>query len=330
MGAAGVGLYSYLGSSAAEATFGTAQTRDNFLEFTNESLNWTPTTKSAQGIRATGLVPLATQDKLVSVAAAGDINCYVPTKGFGRYLAMSLGAPTTTTITGTPNAYQHVFTMQDLDGNSRTFQVGMKQDGAYVTKTITGGKVTSLKLALAQSDFLTATISIDGQDATEDEDADTPTFLAGRGVFSFVDGAITVDGSPYVGVTAYDLTIPTSLKTDSYYLGAQGKKGEQARDGFPQPTGTLTADWIDDVLTGKFLSQASLGLVLTMTAATINAVPAVETFKVELPSIKLGGDLPQVGGPGVISLSSSFRVLDDGTNPPVKITYIESAETAVT
>jgi hypothetical protein len=337
--ATGVGYQSFLGSSVEEASFGAATARTNFLEFTDESLTWEPTTKSAQGIRGGAFVPLESQDQVVSVSGGGDVTCYVPTKGFGRYLLMSMGAVATTTISGTggtpsTDAYQHVFTMADLDGNSRTWQVATKLGGVYKTKTLTGTKVTTLKLAMAQSDFLTATLSLDAQNVSTTVAADTPTFLAGRGVFSYADAnaTLTVDGAAFDGVTAWDLSIPNELRTDGYFFGAGGTKTEQSRNGFPMPTGTLTAEWQSQTLVDKFMSQDSLALVITCTNKLINSVSSVDTYemlKIEMPCVKLGGELPKVGGPGVISLSHPFRVLDNETDEPITVTYV-SVDTAVT
>jgi hypothetical protein len=322
------GIFGQL-TSGVETVYGTPVARDRGIEFTTEGMNYAPTRKSAMGIHAGGMVALASQQQTVAISATGSVTCYVPTKQFGRYLLHSLGAVATTTLSGTPtNGYQHVFTLAELQGKSLTIQKGVpRRDGTIVPYTFTGSKISSLQLSLQAQDFLTATMNFDSQDMQTAPALDTPTYPTGRAAFSYVNATVTIDGTAYSGVTGWDLTIDNKPKVDDFFIGGGGKKNEPVRNDWLGLTGTLSGAFFDATLVNKFITDASAALVLTITAGQINTVPTLETFKVELPAIRFSGDTPNIQGASAPTLSLPYEVLDDGTNPPIKITYISTDTT---
>jgi hypothetical protein len=317
-------------TTGVETVYGTSVARDRGIEITGEQMDYNPTRKSAMGIHAGGMVALASQQQTVAVSGAGSVTCYVPTKQFGRLLLHTLGSVATTTLSGTPtNGFQHVFTLAELQGKSLTIQKGMpRRDNTVVPYTFTGAKMTSMQLSLQAQDFLTTTMNWDFQDMQTAPALDTPTYPSGRAAFSYVNATILIDGSAYSGITGWDLTIDNKPKVDDYFIGGGGKKNEPVRNDWLGLTGNLSGAFFDSTLLNKFITNSSAALILTITAGQINTVPTVETFKVELPAIRFTGNMPNLQGAAAPTLSMPYEVLDDGTNPPVKITYISTDATS--
>jgi hypothetical protein len=72
------------------------------------------------------------------------------------------------------------------------------------------------------------------------------------------------------------------------------------------------------------MADTTAGLKLTFTGADIgtSAATTFELLEIVLPACKFDGDVPMVSGPGVIDVSFSFTVYDDGTNPAFTINYV--------
>lgn len=40
-----------------------------------------------------------------------------------------------------------------------------------------------------------------------------------------------------------------------------------------------------------------------------------------MPSVRYMGATPQIGGPGIVQTPIPFEILDNGTDPPIKLEY---------
>jgi len=317
--AIGSGIGSQLGI-ATETTFNTSVTVTRFYEFTSENLKFNKKTAVGMGLRAGGQLPRSQRRVVTTTDAGGEIMIDLPTKGLGLLLSHALGsAPSPTTVT--TGVYSYSFTLGDVYGRSFTAQVGVPQYGGTVTpKTVSGSKIQSFELAVANAGIATGKFTVDSASLTTGTSLATASFSSGNNLFHFAQGAITVDGSSVANVKDFSITVDNTLKQDRYNLGASGIKAEQVINGFRKIAGKLTAEFTDTSFFTKYYNDTTTALVLTFTGAVI-ANGQSEKLTITIPAVKFDADTPNVASPAVIDLAMAFEAYDDGTNAPLTIVY---------
>ena len=317
--AIGSGIGSQLGI-AAETTYNNAVTVTRFYEFTNENLNYVKKIAVGMGLRAGGLLPRSNRRVVTTSNVTGDLTLDLPTRGLGLLLAQAMGN-SPSAVTTTTGVYSYSFNLGDVYGRSFTAQVGVPQYGGTVTpKTISGAKISSFELAVANGGIATGKFSVDAAALTTGTSLATASYATTGNLFHFAQGAVTVDGSSVANIKDFTLTVNNTLKVDRYNLGSSGIKAEQVINGFRTITGKMTAEFTDTTLLTKFLADSAAAIVVTFTGAVI-ANGATEKLTITIPAAKFDADTPNVPGPGVIDLAMTFTVYDDGTNQPLTIAY---------
>lgn len=307
--AIGSGIGSQLGI-ATETTFNTPVTVSRFYEFTSESLNYNKKVVVGMGLRAGGLLPRSQRRVVTTSDASGEINLDLPTSGLGLLLAHAMGSfPTKVGSAFT-------FTLGDVYGKSFTSQVGVPQyNGTVTPKTLGGCKISNFELAVSNAGLATGKFGVDGASITTGTALATASYSASTSLFNFAQGAITVDGSPVANIKDFSLTVDNTLKNDRYNLGSAGIKAEQLINGFRAVKGKITAEFTDTTLLAKYLADTTLSLNLTFTG------PSSTALSITVSAVKLDGEVPQVGGPGVIDINFTFEAYDNGTDAPLTIVY---------
>jgi len=324
--AIGAGIGAQLGI-VTEVTFNTYLAVSRFYEFTSESIQYNKKTAVGMGLRAGGQLPRAQRRVVTSYDAGGDITLDLPTRGLGLLLSHAMGsAPTPTTVS--TGVYSYSFTLGDVYGRSFSAQVGVPQyNGTVMAKTVTGVKVQSFELAVANNGIATGKFTVDAAGFVTSQALATASYSAAGSVFNFSQGSLTVDAVAVANVKDFSLTIDNSLKQDRFTLNGLATKSEQTISGFRKVSGKLTAEFTDVTLMNKFLTDTSAALVLSFVGSTI-AATYKDTLTITLPAVKFNADTPNVAGPGVVDLAMTFDVFDDGTNPPVTIFY-QTADAAL-
>jgi len=324
--AIGAGIGASLGI-ATETTFATGVTVTRFYEFNSESFEYNKKTVVGQGLRAGGQLPRSQRRVVAASDSTGDFSLDLPTRGLGLLLSHAMGnAPTPTNPT--TGVYLYTFVLGDVYGRSFTTQVGVPQYGGTVTpKTMSGCKINSFELAVANSGLATGKFNVDAAALTTSTGLATPSYALNGSIFHFAQGAVLVDGAAVANIKDFSITVDNTLKTDRYNLGAAGVKSEQGINGFRKISGKITAEFTDTALLAKFLADTTASLALTLTGSTI-ASTYKDTLSITVSAVKLDGEAPKVGGPGVVDLSLSFEAYDNGTDAPLTITY-QTADTAL-
>lgn len=319
--AIGSGIGSWLGIKK-ESSFNTAVTVDRFYEFNSESTKYNKNTVVGQGLRAGGLTPRANRRVVTTKGSEGDFEIDLPSRGLGLLLSLATGSVPTGTLAN--GAYTYQFTPDDLLGDSFTTQIAVPQYGGTLTyKTMSGCKMNSFELSVGAGDIAKGKFTIDGVTFTAGSSTSaTPAYsnFATTNLFHFAQGSVTDNSSTtYANIKDFTFSVDNSLKTDRYNLGATGAKAEQIINGFRAITGKVTAEFTDTVLLDKFIADTTAGLKVTFTGGTIGTT--TELLEIVIPAAKFDGDVPMVSGPGVIDVSFSFTVYDDGSNAPFTINY---------
>lgn len=324
--AIGAGVGAQLGI-ATETTFNTYATVSRFYEFTSENLQYKKKTAVGQGLRAGGLLPRSQRRVVTTFEAGGDLMLDLPTRGLGLLLSHAMGsAPSPTTVT--TGVYSYTFTLGDVYGRSFSAQVGVPQyGGSVLAKTVTGAKVQSFELGVANGGIATGKFTLDGAGFATTQTLATASYSLNGSVFHFAQGSLTVDGSAVANVKDFSVSIDNALKQDRFTLGGLGAKSEQTISGFRKVSGKMTAEFTDTTLMNKFLTDSSAALVLSFVGNTISSTYK-DTLTITIPAAKFDADTPNVAGPGSVDLGMSFEAYDDGTNAPVTVFY-QTADAAL-
>jgi hypothetical protein len=75
-----------------------------------------------------------------------------------------------------------------------------------------------------------------------------------------------------------------------------------------------------------FAQDTTTSLELTFVGPTVSTSNYL--LDIIIPNIKLDGESPKVGGPGVVTQAVPFTGLDDEATVPIQITY-QSEDTAI-
>jgi len=324
--AIGAGIGAQLGI-ITETTFNTYIAVTRFYEFTSENITYNKKTAVGMGLRAGGQLPRSQRRVVTSYDAGGDIMLDLPTRGLGVLLSHAMGsAPSPTTVS--TGVYSYTFTLGDVYGRSFSAQVGVPQYGGTVlAKTVTGAKIQSFELAVANSGIATGKFTVDAAGFVTTQSLATASYSATGSVFNFSQGSLTVDATAVANVKDFSITVDNSLKQDRFTLGGLGAKSEQTINGFRKVSGKLTAEFTDVTLMNKFLTDSAAALVLSFVGSTI-ASTYKDTLTITIPAAKFDADTPNVTGPGTVDLAMTFEVYDDGTNQPVTVFY-QTAEAAL-
>ena len=319
-------------STGVEATYGTPVVTDRFYEIVSESLRRNQTVIQSNGIRAgsSGKLRRGSRRALTQRWGEGDVVMEVATKGMGRWFQSMLGGTSTIVQQGVTTAYLQTHSLGSLGGRSLTIQKGLRDSTGTEVESFTfhGCKVTSWELAIGVGEILRLTTSIDA------EDVDTATALAApsyttANVFHYAQGTLRVGGTTVANVSDASVSGENSLRTDAFFLGTGGLKGEPGVNDFRGVTGSLTAEFQSAAtFYDRYAADTPAELVLEFVGAAIGASGFNERLTIRVPEVHFTGEPPAVDGPGVINESVDFEGADDGTNPGVTIEYM-SSDTAI-
>lgn len=149
----------------------------------------------------------------------------------------------------------------------------------------------------------------------------TPTLTA---------GVLSMSGqSTAANIRSCNFKETHALDTSRYFLGSNGFKAEQIENGFRKLSGTFVAEFLSaETYYNAFAADTTTGLQLTFTGGTAGTSGTnSDTLSIIFPNIKLDGESPMVGGPGVVTESCSFTGLDDNATAPYQIQYVSSDST---
>jgi hypothetical protein len=304
-----------------EATWGTRQAPDHYIEFLNEGFGLSIARIDSKALRAGTRV--ARSDRWVSGAHSVQwkLSVQAQTRSLGLILKHLLGAVSTTTPGGGTNSRTHKFTLGDLTGKGLTVQVGRPSTDETVRPfDYTGCKVTDATFKYAVDSPVEIDFSGVGKDEDTSQTLAVATYATPLEVLSWQNATFTVGGSAYAAQQA-DFTVAHKFDTSRVNMGATTIKEPIVND-LSDLTGTFSSEFID--LTGytRFVNGTTGALV--MDALSVNYLEGTikGELKITLPYVRFDGDTANVGGPGILTQPIKWTALDDGsTDAPVKIEY---------
>lgn len=341
----GTGLDAQLGL-VAEVTYGTPLTVTRFVEFNSESISNTPTWLEPTGLRSGRKFKRVARVVQSRQDVAGDVSLEHATKGMGLLWAHALGSAGVATQVALTAAWEQIHIPGDKLGKSLTVQVGRPQpsDGVVKPFTIAGVKVTGWSFSLSDNEIPTLTLNVNGRSEATATALASAAYIAGTAVFNFSQATLKLGGTPTTGsgkitvagntavatvIRSIQLQGETPLATERYGVGNAGLKSQPLENANPTVTGTLEAEFNKAELYDAFTANTTTALVLEFTGAT-DAIAAGHTYTLRftIPAGKFKAAAPSVGGPDIVTMSTSFEAYDDETNAPFEV-YIKSTDVAI-
>lgn len=325
---------------AKETVYGTPVTVSKFVEYTEESIDWSPTFLQGQGLRSGSRTARAARRALGRQMVGGDFTVEAASKGIGWILEAAFGTVVSTQRAAT-GVYQHNFSPIANDYlSSYTVQKGVPILGnnSVAAHTFPGMVCSSLEFDLSNSDFLKLKPNWNGREVQTGVAYAAPSYPTPVELLTFVGGSIVIGGTVTAPTTTalatgttvgdirdFNMTWDNHLDDGGFNLSAGGKRARKPAVGIGEIKGKLTAEFDAVTLRDAYLGQTTLGLVLTVagfgTIGTGTDVPAVSIY---VPAIKLEGELPKTSSGGnVITQSIDFTGLDSlAASGPIVVSYV--------
>jgi hypothetical protein len=328
-------LASGLGASlglAKETTYGTVVTPNRFFEFDSESLALDPTYFDPVGLRSNRLFAPSSRMRKTTRQAGGGTTLDAPTKQFGAVFDLMHGLAVTPVQQAATPAYLQTHAVGTSQPNkSATIQIDKPTAQAVDTPfTYPGSILTTAAFSMDNGGSLKAALTWDCQDeltpysTPTGPSLTTPAYAAGSTVWDSTQvAAVTLNGTPVASVQSLTVTWTQPFKEDRFFLGSGAVKQKPIPNGIPTLAGSMSAEWYDQSAYQLFLSGGIVGVVFDFQGATI-ASTYKEQIKFDMPAVQVRGESPQVGGPDVLDQTIPFTVGDNGTNPPLSISYMST------
>lgn len=165
-----------------------------------------------------------------------------------------------------------------------------------------GCEIGGFSLELTQNDNIAVTFSVIGVESTPIQamiTGATTSPAPGGCSFDYKHGSFQVDGSPVANITAFSFAVENNIEA-SHVLFSQ-KTGAKPIGKF-DATGSVTAQFDDELLYNKFINDEKAAIVVTMEDAASGGNKLVLT----IPKAMLSNPTTDTSGDGEITLSAEF------------------------
>ena len=339
------GIASGLGATwgfAQETTVGTFHAPAFWLPVDSDKVKGDKKTVQGQALHG-GLFELGAHRRLTMLEAKGAVEMEVMVAQMGVLLKNMLGSCISgPTQIGSTGAYTAIFVPADLTGLSMSLQSGRPMtNGTIQAFSYNGCKVTDWELTVAAAEILKLAVTFDGWAEATATTYTAPSYTPAN-IFAGVDGVLTTGGtvtttsgvasvsggSALVGtVKSVSLKGTNAMDTTRQTIGSTTKR-EQLANAFRKVGGTMVVEFANLTdMYNAYEADTPITLSLNFTSPTLAGTGTQAALNILCPAIYLNGEPPEVDGPGVISVSAPFDVLDDGVDPVIQFTTISSDAT---
>jgi hypothetical protein len=335
----------------------TAGTGVTSYEIKSETLEGKKTTVQGEGLHAGGKYARTRRRVLTNWDVNGGWVMDLPCTALNRLLRYMVGSTDQSVFAtngnlienSTTNSWTAVHIPGNTQGASLCVQKGVTTTAQVVQPfTYVGVKLSDWEIACQTGEIAQLTITADGRNelaglTTNNGDplnTTTPALATWANhqsnLFHFrqatlsTGAAITttsnVSSGTWTGlglgqVKSISIKQTMALDTSRYFLGSAGYKAEQIENGLRSISGTFVIEWDTEAMYEAYTADTPTSLLLEFTGIGIGSGSQKQDLQILIPSIKLDGEAPKVGGPAVITQSVNFTGLDDEVNNPIQITY---------
>lgn len=245
-----------------EAAYGTPVVPDVFMPVLGADLSIVEGYLRSEAIRA----GRHTQNpaRLGARVVSGSVEMELPNTSIASLLKHLFGAVSTTGA----GPYTHTFTPGSVLGKSLTLQVGVEDAGGTVRPfTASGVKPGDWSLSCNVGELAKLSFDWTSRDVVTDTALAAAAYAASLIPFTFVEGAVTVNGSPVASAKSVTLSATRNLKSDRHVLGSRLIR-EQLNEGRYEFTTEVGADFDDLTLFALQVAGTQVGSVLTFSNGT--------------------------------------------------------------
>lgn len=268
----------------SETTFGTAVTPDVFMPVRSASLSIDEGYIRSEAIRASRFTQ--TPARLGARVISGDVEMELPNTSIAALLKHLFGSVATTGV----GPYTHTFTPGSALGKSLTLQVGVEDAGGTVRPfTASGAKPGDWSISCNVGELAMLSFDWTSKDIVTATALATASYSASLAPFTFVEGSVTVDGSPVASARSVTLSATKNLKTDRHVLGSRTIR-EQLNEGRYEFTTEIGADFDDLTLFALQVAGTQVGSVLTFSNGTESlTITSSGQIEGDAPSLSTNG-----------------------------------------
>ena len=313
-----------------EVTYGTPVTVDRFFEINDEQVEPEVWRYESNAMRSGLRVAQSARSEPALIGAGGPVTLDVPTKGWGWWLKHLLG--TTATGSVTDSNYTHTGTVGSLYGDFFTMQIqrAFNPSGTLQQFTYHGGKVKSWSLGCDLDGVLVMEVDCDFEDVDTSTSAASVSYPSDFRVFSWAGGSYTIGGSAKE-VRNFSISGDNALNVGRRYQRTSPLKREPVEDGLRSYEWSALVDFTDLTDYNRMVSntRASIfdAVVGTWVGPIAHGGSTLPQVQVTLPAARFDVG-PPVSNGSAITCQIGGKVLYDGTNSPVTITYRTTDATA--
>lgn len=322
----GSGLDAQLGI-AAESVYGTRVAPATFLPFESESLQVTPNYVDAQPLMAGVMVQPQGLKIQTTKGGEGSIETYLFDRSIGKLLNMLHGktvTPSTPSGGTLSKQYVHEIGTSSPVGKSLSIQVGRPDTSGVVRPfDYVGCKVTQAEITVENDGAAMLSLDVDPRDEQTGAQLGAASYAANAAPFTFRNWAIDIGGSPHTHVRSLTITIPLGMETERFHLGNSGVKDEPLLNATSEIAVTASVEFASMADHNRLTAGAPVAVKATGTGALIEGSINYKT-EISVPAAVQTSSAPVVAGPDLIVSDLEFAVVWDGTNPPLKITQINT------
>lgn len=269
------------------------------------------------GIEATRVDRVTMMDR----GGTGSIQVDFLNKGMGLLLQGCLGGLIAPTQQGATAAYKATFQSQP-EGPTESFTVQVLRSrigGTLDPFTHLGTMFTGWSLAQNNSGYLVLTADLDFQTVITNQAAPASVYPANASPFHFGQAKLQINGVDFANVTDFQFGTDLGMKVDRFYLRNNPLKDKPLRQAIPTYSGTIQTDYTDLSRFAEFKAGTIVqNLTVTWTGSLI-ASTFYNEVKLTLPAVMWTGESPKATLTGFTTQPLPFKVLDNGTDPAVKL-----------
>ncbi|MGE4338198.1 MAG: phage tail tube protein [Pigmentiphaga sp.] len=304
-----------------ESTYGTYVAPTRFYEFNSESIAPVVAKLYSRPL-GSGRIQRTSRRRTSVTGAGGDINIDAVNRGMGVLLKQMFGKVTSAQVGETAEYTQtYVPDPNGKRGLSATVQVGRPStDGTIRPFSYVGGKVIGWSLAAALDDIVKINTTWDFKTQTTSEDVETASYADDVVPFTFLDGALSIGGSPVATIKAVNVAWAEAQDTARRYFGNQ--KGEPLPNGMLELTGQFDSEFNDMAAHDAWVAGDEIvDAVITFTGETIPEESNPYKIVLTIPSLEYTGSAPAIGGPEVVQQNLPWMGLFNGEEELITLVY---------
>lgn len=310
-----------------ETTYGTAVTPTRSFEPYADNAKRTQEFLESAGMRAQMETIRSDRRREVNMGGEDSLEFDVMNKGFGMLFQSMLADSTVAQIGATTAYLQTHQSTHEASDTPLTVQWGRPPiSGSVIPFTFQGGMVTSWTLSQNVGELLKLTLEMDYQDSTTGTSLASAAYPSSTTPFGWDDATVLVN-STAVDVSSFSLTYDNMLNVDRRFLRGTVLKKQPYRAGVPVITGEIQVEFTSTTQYNTFINGTVIPLSATWSSGTIEGTYTYQ-LAVTLAAVQYDGDAnPVVSLDDLPRQPLPFKVLDNGTDPAVKIEY-RSTDTA--